>query len=367
MKSNKSNKKGLAVFVKNLTSGGAEKQAVLLAKALQKDYDMHFVIFNGDKMHQKYLDMLADSQQVKVAIFRGGHFKRFKEFVKYMKDNQISLLFSYLTAANLYACLASAFHPMKVVTGLRNARLPWGKHLTDMVITNFFSSLTVANCYSGKEFFGRTGFRLSKIDVIPNCIERINVSRKNGADHTSPVRVITVGRFVAQKDYETAIKVISQVKEKGGNVNYDIVGFGELEEDIRQWVKTYHIDDIASFHINPDHIDRLLEKADIYLSTSLFEGTSNSIMEAMNADLPVICTDVGDNKYLVLDGKNGRLANIGDVDKMASDMLALVNDENLRNRMGDFSKKHLIEHYSVEAFRNKYIDVVEKVCGQSGN
>lgn len=147
----KDKKKNIAVFVKNLTSGGAEKQAVLLAKALQDDYDMHFVIFNGDKMHQKYLDMLENAERIKIKAFHGGHIKRFAEFVRYVKENQIDMVFSYLTAANLYACMAALFHPMKVVTGLRNARLPWGKHLTDMILTNLFSSLTVANCYSGKE------------------------------------------------------------------------------------------------------------------------------------------------------------------------------------------------------------------------
>ena len=68
-KSNK--KKNIAVFVKNLTSGGAEKQAVLLAKALQYDYDMHFVIFNGDKMHRKYLDMLENAERIKIKTFHG--------------------------------------------------------------------------------------------------------------------------------------------------------------------------------------------------------------------------------------------------------------------------------------------------------
>jgi len=49
--------KSIAVFVKNLTSGGAEKQAVLLAKVLSTDHDVHFVVFNAAKTHQKYLDI----------------------------------------------------------------------------------------------------------------------------------------------------------------------------------------------------------------------------------------------------------------------------------------------------------------------
>ena len=357
----KDKKKNIAVFVKNLTSGGAEKQAVLLAKALQDDYDMHFVIFNGDKMHQKYLDMLENAERIKIKAFRGGHIRRFVEFIKYLKENHISTVFSYLTAANLYACLASAFHRMKVVTGLRNARLPLGKHLMDMTLTNVCSSLAIANCYSGKEHFGSRGFIPSRIEVIPNCIENISGHRDKFTPPPYPVRIITVGRFVAQKDYETAIKVIAEVKEKGGNIHFDIVGFGELEMSIRQWVKEYHIGDITTFHINPDHIAKLLEQADIYLSTSLFEGTSNSIMEAMNADLPIICTDVGDNKYLVSDGINGWLARIGDVDKMASDILSLLNDAGMRKRMGNCSKEHLKTNYSVEVFRKRYIDIVERV------
>lgn len=51
----------------------------------------------------------------------------------------------------------------------------------------------------------------------------------------------------------------------------------------------------------------MLDKADIYLSTSLFEGTSNSIMEAMNADLPIVATNVGDNGLLVKNEINGFL------------------------------------------------------------
>lgn len=173
----KDKKKNIAVFVKNLTSGGAEKQAVLLAKALQEEYDMHFVIFNGDKMHQKYLDMLENAERIKIKTFHGGHIRRFMEFVKYLKEHHITMVFSYLTAANLYSCLASAFHRMKVVVGLRNARLPLGKHLIDMTLTNFCSSLAIANCYSGKEHFGSRGFMSSRIDVIPNCIENIYRSK----------------------------------------------------------------------------------------------------------------------------------------------------------------------------------------------
>lgn len=348
----------IAVFVKNLTSGGAEKQAVLLAKTLAGDYVVHFIILNGDKLHQKYLDLLREDKRVNVVMFRGGHFCRFNQFVKYLKINHISAIFSYLTAANAYACMASFFHKMKVYTGLRNAELPQMKHLADRVMTNLIATKAIANCYSGKTNFSAHGFRKDKIEVIPNCFENIQpyqVKALNEVKH-----IITVGRFVAQKDYETAIKTIAEVKKKYANIHFDLVGYGELESQIRTWVKQYGIEDVTTIYINPHNIPDLLYQADVYLSTSLFEGTSNSIMEGMNANMPIVCTNVGDNGYLVENNKNGFLTSIGAYKDLSDKILVLLNDEHLCKAMGKYSKEHLQNDYSTEIFRKRYINVLKK-------
>lgn len=351
--------KCIAVFVKNLTSGGAEKQAVLLAKALAGDYEVHFIILNGDKLHQKYLDLLREDKRVNVVMFRGGHLSRFTQFVKYLKVNHISAVFSYLTAANAYASMASFFHKMNVYTGLRNAELPPLKLLADRVMTNLIATKAIANCYSGKTNFSAHGFRKDKIEVIPNCFENIQpyqVKVSNEVKH-----IITVGRFVAQKDYETAIKTIVEVKKKYTNIHFDLVGYGELETQIRSWVKKYGIEDVTTIYINLHNIPELLNEADVYLSTSLFEGTSNSIMEGMNANMPIVCTNVGDNGYLVENDKNGFLTSIGDYKNLADRILVLLNDGHLCKAMGKYSKEHLQNDYSTEIFRKKYINVLKKV------
>ena len=351
--------KSIAIFVKNFTSGGAEKQAVLLAKALAGDYEVHFIILNGDKLHQKYLDLLREDKRVNVAMFRGGHLSRFSQFVKYLKVNHISAVFSYLTAANAYACMASFRHKMKVYTGLRNAELPPLKLLADRVMANRMATKAIANCYSGKKNFSAHGFKNDKIVVIPNCFENIQPYQEKA--HKEVKHIITVGRFVAQKDYETAIRTIAEVKKKYEKIHFDLVGYGELEARIRGWVKQYGIEDVTTIYINPHNIPELLHGADIYLSTSLFEGTSNSIMEGMNANLPVACTNVGDNGYLVEDGKNGFLTAIGDYKGLADRILDLLNDEHLCESMGKRSKEHLQNDYSVEIFRKRYKDVLKEV------
>lgn len=342
----------IAIFVKNLTSGGAEKQSVLLARALADDYCVHYIIFNEAKIHKKYLDMLKEDTRIYVKAFNGGRLSRFRSLVQYLSDNNISAIFSYLTAANMYASIAGKLARVQVFTGLRNAQLPLVKKIADRFLTNHLARLTVTNCFSGKINFVSQGFYEQKILVIPNCFENIKPYTNKSLKDT--VHIITVGRFVPQKDYETAIQAISELRKTCANIAFDIVGYGDLEPKIQNWVKLYQVDDITTIYINPDNIPELLDRSDIYLSTSLFEGTSNSIMEGMNADLPIVATQVGDNDQLVTEGFNGYLCTTREYMAIAEKLKILVMNSELRIRMGKNSKERLRSEYSVEIFREKY-------------
>lgn len=349
----------IAIFVKNLTSGGAEKQAILLAKALSMDYDVHFIVFNAAKTHQKYLALLNETPKIHLVLFNGGHISRFCQFCVYIKKSRIELIFSYLTAANLYACLAGAITGAKVVTGLRNAELPTGKLISDRLLTNHLAALTIANCFSGKKNYVSKGFTEKNIHVIPNCFD--NITPFLPRDESDTTTIITVGRFVEQKDYLTAIKSVAQTNAKCKDVRFCIIGFGELEQQIRAWVREEGIAGITEILINPDNISQYLNKADIYLSTSLFEGTSNSIMEGMNANLPIVATNVGDNSCLVKDGENGFLAEKRDIDSLAHNLMTLIMNKNMRQQFGKRSKEILYDNYSLNTFRDRYIQTIKEL------
>ena len=344
--------KTVAVFVKNLTSGGAEKQSVLLAKALSRDYDVYYIIFNEAKVHKKYLEQLAEEGSIHIKSFKGNLFVRLTSLIVYLKRSPISTIFSYLTAANLYACMAGKMLGIKVFTGLRNAELPVLKCFVDRILTNYFSEMAISNSYSGKENFVRKGFKKEKIVVIPNCYD--DIKPYSPKEVSTEIRIITVGRFVRQKDYKTAIKSISCLKEHCASIHYDIVGYGELQAQIEHWIDESQIKDITTVYLNPDNIAELLDKSHIYLSTSLFEGTSNSIMEAMNADLPIVATNVGDNNRLIINGYNGFLCPVADCWNIAKAIERLISDPSRRIEMGRNSKKLLQERYSVPIFKEEY-------------
>ena len=138
----------------------------------------------------------------------------------------------------------------------------------------------------------------------------------------------------------------------------NFVLYGKLETQIRQWIKNYGIIDITRILINPGNIPELLKNADIYLSTSLFEGTSNSIMEAMNWSLPIVATDVGDNYCLVSNHENGTLHKIGDIGAMVASLSALLDDVDLRIEYGMESNKRLEKYYSRQIFMANYLKLL---------
>lgn len=301
--------------------------------------------------------MLQGDSHISVCTFSGNIFSRYRSFIDYLRENQISDVFSYLTAANLFAALAGRQLGINTYTGLRNSQLPFVKRIIDRFLANHMATLAIANCYTGKESFIKQGFDKDKIAVIPNCFENITHTAMSRPEKDT-IEIITVGRFVEQKDYKTAIRAIADLHSRTKNIIYHIVGYGKLEPEIRKWLMEYGIEDITQIHINPDNISQLLENSDIYLSTSLFEGTSNSILEAMNAALPIVATNVGDNAKLVENHINGFLCSIKNTSGLSESLELLVRSHTLRLQMGKAGKKKLEHHYSMQQLRDNYIKIL---------
>lgn len=350
----------IGICVKNLTSGGAEKQAVMLANVLAERHQVSFIILNGEKIHSKYLDML--SPVVQIVKFEGNRKERLKQYRQWVLEETPDLIFSYLTAANYYSVRAARGTATKVVTGLRNSRLPLSKHIADALLNHMGAVMSVCNCESGKRHFASKGFKGSKIVVIPNCFDPIDSYRDR--EPTDIVNVITVGRFVPQKDYHTAIRAVAEASRRCPQLRFTVIGYGELEAQVRGWLREEGIEGITRILIDSDCVADELRMADIYMSTSLFEGISNSIMEGMNADMPIVATSVGDNDVLVKSGVNGYLTAIGDYEAIAGHLVELVVDVDKRREMGRRSKEILEANFTKELFAERYNNLITMILGR---
>lgn len=347
----------IAIVCKTFLKGGAEKQALILAKLItEKNTEVFLVNWYGRKIDPVYQHFIED-KSLNYFPLKGTFLHKFFRFQKLLKDEKISIIVSYLTLSNFVSGISKIFNRRIVcIGGIRNEKLPFYKFLFEKLIHNYLNDATVFNNYSAKNKFEKRGFNPGKIHVIQNAIE-FNNSHIDFKSVNGEVKIITVARFVRQKDYVTALISFRDLldKNKGRSFQYIIVGYGPLEKEIRSLAERLKIEQKVKLYINPPDIPEILKAGDIFLSTSLFEGVSNSIMEAMVAGLPVVATDVGDNRYLIKDGSNGYIVPSKDVNKIVEKLECLSESEELRKEFGRNSHKILINEFSNPKLLDNYM------------
>lgn len=351
--------KSVAILIPTINAGGAEKQASLLASLLSKRYKVCVILYSGEAKTNVANVKRLEEADIDVFKLVGSTFSKIDKLKSILKEKNIDCLFNYLTKPNFVGAIAAKKVGVKrIYNGVRNSRIDWWKLILERIAHNYYATATVYNCYSGEEYFSSKGLNNDKAIVIPNCFPNIaepTIRKEKDVKH-----IVTVGRFVPQKDYKTIIRTIAVLKELRNDFVMDIIGYGEEEQNILGWIKEYDVEKYINIYIRPNNVQDIVRDADIYLSTSLFEGTSNSIMEALNWSLPVVATNVGDNDHLVIDGETGFLHPIGDAESLAHSLARLLESSELRNQMGIKGNKNLRDNYSMEIFEKRYLELIEE-------
>ena len=133
-----------------------------------------------------------------------------------------------------------------------------------------------------------------------------------------------------------SISELVSLTENLENIDWElvVVGYGVLEHELRVLVKKHNLTSKVKFlHGKSININECYKMADIYLSTSIFEGMSNTIMEAMSMGLPVVSTNAGDSSYLVKNNFNGFICPIYDCKKISLNLFKLIKNQKLRRQL----------------------------------
>lgn len=169
--------------------------------------------------------------------------------------------------------------------------------------------------------------------------------------------VVHIGEMIVRKNQKTAIAAISQCKIR--NCVLLLCGRGEKEEELKALVKKEHLEQRVIFCGFRRDVNEILKAADVFLFPSFQEGLPVSVMEAMAAGLPVICSDIRGNRDLI-DEKGGFLFAPEDAVGMSSAIEELKQNATLRERMGQYNAKK-IEKYDIQILLTDMQRVYEEV------
>ena len=157
---------------------------------------------------------------------------------------------------------------------------------------------------------------------------------------------LAVGRLIAQKDHATLLRAFARVRAEVSEARLAILGAGPLEAETRRLAAELDLGDAVVLPGRTDIRD-WLERADVFVHTSRWEGFGIVLLEAMLAGLPVVATRVSAVPEVVADGDTGVLLEPGDVDGLAAALQALLTDRERARALGEAGRRRAREEFSV--------------------
>ncbi len=144
---------------------------------------------------------------------------------------------------------------------------------------------------------------------------------------------ITVGELSARKNQKTILKAIARTS----TIHYILAGFGREEQKLRRLAERLGIAERVYFLGYRSDVSALYHCADVLCLSSFQEGLPLSLMEAMAAGLPALCSDIRGNRDLIVSRKGGFLYAPRDVSGFAKGLKELMDDAALRRDFGAFN------------------------------
>ena len=169
--------------------------------------------------------------------------------------------------------------------------------------------------------------------------------------------VISLRNLEPLYDIETLIRSLPLVLKEVPESQFLIAGKGSEEKRLKELAESLGVSDNVKFvgFIQNDELPQYLSTVDVYVSTSLSDaGIAASTAEAMACGLPVIVTDVADNKKWVDNGVNGFVVPVKDPKSLAEKIIYLLQNEDIRKKFGKVNRKIIEE-------RNNYYKEMEKM------
>jgi len=199
----------------------------------------------------------------------------------------------------------------------------------------------------------------AKLIAVHNGIpllEDVDLARPDKGD---VVNIIMVARFSEQKDHGLLLEAVPNINSRQ-RFRVQLVGDGEKFDEMMTRAQQMGLENVE-FLGNRSDVASLLSQAHIFVLTSNWEGFPLTILEAMQAGLPVVASDVGGVREAVTEGTTGYLIPRGDVQTLTSRLQYLINEPGIRAQMGINARRIFEENFTLDKMMHETIAVYEKV------
>jgi len=306
-------------LIRTLDCAGAERQLVVLAKGLHaRGHEVVVVPFySGGPLEQ---ELLEAGVRIRPLQKRGRWdlFPFLLRLARVMREERPEVLHSYLTDL-VTVVLKPWFPSTKIVWGIRSSNMDLSRYDWFMRISckltfrlSRFADAVIANSRAGRDYHIAHGYPSEKVVVIPNGIDterfrpdseaRRHVRSEWGIQNHEQVIGI-VGRLDPMKDHPTFFQAASLLAQERNHLRFVCVGAGPVEyrDSLHQLTQSLKLTEHVIWSGERSDMPAVFNALDLLVSSSITEGFSNVIAEAMTCGVTCVVTNVGDSAWLVGD------------------------------------------------------------------
>ncbi|MGH8581625.1 MAG: glycosyltransferase [Gammaproteobacteria bacterium] len=297
---------------------------------------------------------------------------RTAEIHRIVRNGNYQCILSYFESSDLIAAAVGLFNRTTALissrrdTGFRHSdKVRWAYRVIDK---RFAFIIAASNAI--KQSLLANGVREETIRLVYNGVDAVkfdvppkgSLRRELGIPDESMV-LGTVAELAPVKDQRNLLASVRVIHDAGHAVHLVLAGDGPLREDLQRLTAELRLGDYVHFLGLRSDVPQILADIDVFVLSSLTEGLSNALLEAMAAGKAVVATGVGGNLEVVVDGVTGLLVPPGQPQALSGAITRLIRNPMLRLSMAAAGRDRA-RAFPIEAMVAGYVQAIEQAVGK---
>ncbi len=282
-------------------------------------------------------------------------------------------------AGSIAARMAGVKHRFLAVhsTGL------WGKRssfsASDRLVLGSFERIVALAKAHADYLVRREGIEERSIRIIPNGVDATRFRPAGSEGERAAVRsalsipassfvVVIVAALRPEKNHGMLLDAAALIKARRGDFVICVVGEGPEAGRLQRRSRELSLGDSVRFMGRREDVPAVLSAADaaVLCSHPVVETFPLALLEAMSCGVPVVASDVGAVREMIVDGEEGRIISSGDVEALVGALVALADAPDAGRRMGIKGRERVLRNFTVEGMVGRYAEMFGEALGRTG-
>ncbi len=350
----------------SLNQGGAEFQLLTLARLLQ---ERGFTVEVLALTDYDYFLPYVQEHRIPYACIpnKGNSLYRVWKAVKAVRARKPDLVIAYIKKVSQVAILARVLSgfSFRLITSERTSLIRPRHDLYYFNLTRLADILTVNSLPKLHYICRRFPFLRKKAVFMPNIIDTV---RYGSLQHLPPPdgipRLSFVGRISPEKNLLNLVKAVGMLHEQGYRLRLSLYGTARHSayfEELTTLIRSLQLEEVVQYKGPVSRVEEVYRQTDLLCLVSVFEGFSNVLSEALCAGIPLLASDIEENRFLVEDRQNGFLVPPGDPAAIAAGIrsfleLSSAESAEIRRR----NRQKAIAIFDEEQIYRQYLDLFRR-------